>query len=62
MNKSDFFARYPSTKFDFFENDEIEPDYEEQIRILISSIDDKDEMDQMYRVSQKKWCFLVNHP
>ena len=50
MNKSDFFSSYPSTKCNFFQNDtEIEPDYEEQIRILISSIEDKDEMDQMYR-------------
>lgn len=49
MNKSDFFARYPSTKCNFFQNDTVEPDYEEQIRILISSIEDKEEMDQMYR-------------
>ena len=49
MNNSDFFARYPSTKCNFFEHDPIEPDYEEQIRILISSIEDKDDMDQMYR-------------
>ena len=48
MNKSSFFERYPNKKVDFLTDETFELDYEEQIRVLISSIENDDEMSAIY--------------
>ena len=42
MNQSSFFGRYSNKRIDFLNTDTFEPDYEDQIRVLISSLEDED--------------------
>ena len=58
MNKSNFFGKQFTTKIDFFSNDRVEQDIESQIKILISCIEDKDELTKMYHY----WSNLKNSP
>ena len=58
MNKSNFFGKQSATKIDFFSNDRVEQDIESQIKILISCIEDKDELTKMYHY----WSNLKNSP
>ena len=58
MNKSKFFGKQSATKIDFFSNDRVEQDIESQIKILISCIEDKDELTKMYHY----WSNLKNSP
>lgn len=50
MNKSDFFGKNVATKIDFFSTDRVASDIEEQIKILISCIEDRDELHTMYQL------------
>ena len=54
MNRSTFFGKNSAKKYSFFDNEPDGPDFEEQIRILISSIEDKKDMDQIYRYWQSE--------
>ena len=58
MNRSDFFGKYSTTKIDFFSNETAEPDIENQIKIIISCIEDKDDLNTMYQY----WSNLKNSP
>ena len=53
MNRSDFFGSYTCNKFDFFEKGDLDLDLVEQIRILIGSISDDDDRNDMYKFWQK---------
>ena len=58
MNKSNFFGKQSATKIDFFSNDRVEQDIESQIKILISCIEEKDDLTTMYQY----WSNLKNSP
>ena len=58
MNKSDFFGKNVATKIDFFSTDRVASDIEEQIKILISCIEDRDELHTMYQY----WTNLKDSP
>ena len=48
MNRSDFFGKYATTKINFFSDETAEQDIENQIKIIISCIEDKDDLNTMY--------------
>ena len=58
MNRSDFFGKYSTTKIDFFSDETAEQDIENQIKIIISCIEDKDDMITMYHY----WSNLKKSP
>ena len=48
-----FFGSYTSNKIDFFDKGDLEIDFKEQIRILIGSISDDDDRNDMFKFWQK---------
>ena len=48
MNQSSFFGRYSNKRIDFLNTDTFEPNYEDQIRVLISSLEDEDAMKALH--------------
>ena len=49
LNSGNFFTRYPSKKCDFYEKDSVTIDFEQQIKILISSIEDDSQREHVYK-------------